>query len=144
MDYSENTKSLARFQALLPLLSEEDLCQTLSNGWTVSMTFTHLAFWDRYALSLIEHWEKEGIVPRFSNFEAMNDGLEFVTASVPHELTYGLALDAMTALDQKIATLPETLVNTMRESGFERLLFRNLHRNGHIEQIETELGLKER
>ncbi len=128
----------------MPLLSEKDLCHTLSNGWTVAMTFIHLAFWEKYALSLIEHWEQEGIVPQFSNFEAINDGLEFVTAPVPPEVAYNLALEAMTSIDQKIAMLPEDLANTIKERGFERLLFRYLHRNGHIEQIETEIGLQQR
>jgi hypothetical protein len=52
----ENDRERARLATLLARMEHGDFAQTVHEGWTVTAKLGHLAFWDRFALGLLERW----------------------------------------------------------------------------------------
>ncbi|EKD88811.1 MAG: hypothetical protein ACD_34C00327G0002, partial [uncultured bacterium] len=44
--FQANRDSTIRMKALLQDLSDQQLLSVMPNGWSVSVTLAHLAFWD--------------------------------------------------------------------------------------------------
>ncbi len=60
-DYiSRNEHSRGQLHALLNRLTSENFDSELGDGWTVGTALAHLAFWDRYATTVIQRWERNG------------------------------------------------------------------------------------
>jgi len=81
--FQANRDSTIRMKALLQDLSDQQLLSVMPNGWSVSVTLAHLAFWDNRVIHLIESSKKEGKVNP-SNFEdSINDIMEPFLRAIP-------------------------------------------------------------
>ena len=58
-----NQAASARLVELAARLTEEDLGRDLGGGWTVQAALAHLAFWDRYAVAVLDGWVANGFQP---------------------------------------------------------------------------------
>jgi hypothetical protein len=78
-----NRASTERIRALAVRLSDEELQPPVGQHWTVAITLTHLAFWDRRILYVLDMAEKEGklFVPEIDMF--VNDLSLPLWAAIP-------------------------------------------------------------
>ncbi len=137
---TENTATRERLYALTAHLSDADLNRTIASGWTVATVLVHLAFWDRYALTLLEAWEQSGRQPSLANVEAINDAVELLSLAIPPQKAVELARTAADLTDQKVAAIASDLAQGIEQKGHARLLRRALHRGEHLDQIERALS----
>src|SRR5690242_875348 len=71
-----NRASLDRLNALLDRLSDTDLAQPLTEGWTVGAALAHLAFYDRRVARLVERWEASEIADSPADADVINDAMK--------------------------------------------------------------------
>lgn len=53
---ARNDTARKRLRATVPALTDGLLEAPLADGWTVQAVLAHLAWWDRYAVSLLSNW----------------------------------------------------------------------------------------
>src|SRR4051794_19219710 len=77
MDTSHLARNQAAMQRLTDLvgrLTDDDLARSLGGGWTIKAALAHLAFWDRYAVALLDDWSAHGFQPVASSPDHINAG----------------------------------------------------------------------
>jgi len=139
---AENDASRAALRRLLDELAFEDYGREVDGAWTVGATLAHLAYWDRYAVSLIEAWQRAGKVDVDSGFNS-----EHVNAAgigdwsvLPPAYIAREVLRAAEAADALAASVSDELARAVDEAGRPRVLRRHVHRLEHIEQIRKARG----
>lgn len=126
-----------RLITLVARLTPEDLERPIGDGWTVKAALAHLAFWDRYAVALIDRWseagfkEDEGFNADFPNLAGLADWL-----AAPADYALAEVASAARLADRRAAEAPPHLVDAILRGGMPRVLDRSVHRVEHIEQIE--------
>ena len=138
---TDNDAARARLKALVGGLNDEDIARTVSPQWTVGVAFMHVAFWDRLWLAKFEEWERTGVVrlPELGEgVNAVNDGMlpwwrAIAPAQVRHE-----AIAAAEAVDSKVASLPDRVVEAVLAAR-PRTLMRAIHRREHLDKIDEAL-----
>jgi hypothetical protein len=120
-------------------ITDEHLGRVLPNGWTISVTLAHLAFWDQRVIHVIELGKMDGkITP--SNFDdSLNDVLEPFLHAIPPQVAVQMAVNISGQLDEMLEEIPVSLIEQL-EAVNHRWVDRSLHRNGHLDDIEN--GLK--
>ena len=137
----ENEAERARLVTLVTRLTDADLARPLGNGWTVATALAHLAFWDRYDMQLIEHWERGDILnpnePKWYD-DVLNRGL-LPEWQAPARESVRLALEAAEAVNRKVGSLTPEIADAIIARDETWLLRRHNHRREHIDQIERAL-----
>ena len=140
---AENEAQRERLAALVGDLGDADLERSLGGGWTVAMSLAHLAFWDRRATLLLDHWERGQSPPADEPAwysDLLNETLLAQWRALPPRETARLALEAAAGVDRKIETLDAAVAAAISERGESWRLQRSTHRREHIEQIERALA----
>jgi len=141
MIFQSNRDSTARIKKLVEGLSDSQLKTILPNGWTISVTLAHLAFWDHRVIHVIEMAKKEGKVIRTELDVQLNDIIEPFFRAIPSEEVAKLVILNAEMLDQLLEGCSiETLAQLEAES--PRWVDRSLHRNSHLDEIEIFLRSK--
>jgi hypothetical protein len=137
-----NTHERERLRALVAGLTDDDLRRPVTDRWTVADMLGHLAFWDAYALSLVE--KLEAGVP-FSpadheevDVDPINAAARALVSAMPPRQVAELAVRLAEAVDRGVATLdpqrlwpedPACPLNPLRAD----------HRAEHLDDIEAAL-----
>jgi hypothetical protein len=122
-------------------LTEDDLSRQLPNGWSVGTKLAHLAFWDRYYLSLLQQWESTGFTSSPANADAINEAVRVLSRALPPMAVVPLVRDAAEAIDRKVEELTPELATAIESGGYPRIIRRAMHRGEYLDEIETALGV---
>ena len=141
-DYvTRNEAARERLQALVGRLTPEDLDRSIGDGWTVKAALAHLAFWDRYAVALIDQWsiggfkEDEGFSSDIPNLAGLADWL-----AAPPAYTTREVVEAARSVDRRVEEIPPPLADAIVDGGMPRVLDRGVHRSEHLDQVERFLS----
>jgi uncharacterized damage-inducible protein DinB len=130
--------------AALERLDREALGRKLPNGWSVATTLEHLAFWDRFVLARWQIALRDGRTTP----DSLDDQLtEIVNAAIVPILTdldpsaaATHASAAARAADEVISALSHDTIDELTAQGRPRLVDRSIHRNEHLDEIESALA----
>ncbi len=132
-----NAAATDRLRELVVRLSGADLDRPLGEGWTVKAALLHMAFWDRFAGAALDRWAHSGFTP-----SGEGGGASITVAGLP-DWPAAPEIAAAHATDQIAASLSDALCAAIEVAGESWSLNRNVHRNGHIEQIVQVLTASE-
>ena len=145
---AENNKSRERLVKLVGDITDNELKLVIyKEGWTIAAMLGHLAFWDERRLALAKRWRKKELAP--SNIDGVdmhtvNDALvPFFLAMPPRKLA-DIALFAAQKIDKALEKLPEDILPAIDAMGDRHALNRSIHRNAHLDEIDTFLKGKQR
>jgi uncharacterized damage-inducible protein DinB len=138
--HSDNNAARQRLQEVTDRLTDADLGHPVESGWTVRTVLVHMAFWDRFTLERVLQWEQSGFVWAPSNYEAINEAIDFLSDGVAPRAAIDLARAAAEQLDRKLEALSPELEDAIDTGERHFLLRRSEHRNQHLRQIERALG----
>jgi phosphinothricin acetyltransferase len=131
-----NAHAQSRLAALVATLNDEQLQLPLDDGWTVAAALAHLAFWDRRVLALLEHWDRQGVAPSPYDADVFNAALLPISLALPPRRAAELAVTNAAAVDAKIATLSDEMLQAIYNLPAPPRLERALHRQEHLAAIE--------
>jgi hypothetical protein len=134
-----NSAERQRLKNLLSQLSDEDLTRSVGGGWTVAATLGHLAFWDQRAFTLLERWERQGVGPSDMDTDLLNRAALPLWLALPPRKAVELALAAAEAVDRKLETVSDEIVEWCFSPQTPIAIFRAEHRGEHIDQIQDAL-----
>lgn len=148
-----NDRERRRLVVLLAGLDDAALSEGVEGRWTVAAKFAHLAYWDRFALALLERWARGAwrvargedyatdTLPSFHD-EDLNDAMLTEQLALPPQEAGRLAIAAAGAIDAALHALPpETAARLLTDHDAAWLLRRSEHRAEHLHEIEAALGL---
>jgi hypothetical protein len=135
-----NETQRLRLHAVAGRLGPDDLQRRLTNGNTIAEELVHLAFWDTYALTVVEQFQAGTYEGLATNFEAVNAGVLALAARIPIEQAGALALKAADTIDDKAVSLDPETIKAIVDASRERIFERYHHRAVHLDQIEAALG----
>jgi hypothetical protein len=133
---AENRKERQRLNRLAAHLTEDELNITMWDGWTVASALVHLAFWDRYALALIQKWKQAGVSPNSIDDNVTNNALLSLCPAIPARVAMKLAVEAAEEVDLELENAPNEFIEAIAELGDRFRLYRCDHRRLHLDQIE--------
>lgn len=134
----ENAIERQRMNDLLLRLSDIELHQELSAGWSVADALAHLAFWDYRAIVLITRWKTSGFVqPSRTDVGAINDAILPLIKAIPPKEVVKLALSAAEEIDLALEKAPDELLRAIGRSEDTFNLSRADHRREHLDEIEA-------
>ena len=133
----ENTASRRRLQSLVRRLSDEDLARSTSDGWTVAALLAHLAFWDQRVLALLRRWKAKGVDESPVDPDAINDALKPLCLALDPRVAAELCLSSAEAVDAELEAITAELVAQIQASPTHFRFNRALHRNDHLNEIES-------
>ena len=134
--FKANRDSTFRMKQLIKGLSDTQLTSVLPNGWTVSVTLAHLAFWDQRVSHVIEIAKKQGRVIRTELDVQLNDIIEPFLRAIPSAATANLVVSSAETLDQQLEACSSEMIAQL-EAESPRWVDRSLHRNSHLDDIEA-------
>jgi hypothetical protein len=143
MDTSYNERNQAetgRLASLAARLTAEDLDRSLGDGWTVKAALAHLAFWDRYAVAVLDGWAESGFQPVTTSVEHINAAALVGWLALPSAQVLREVVAAATAADLAAAAVSPELAAAIEAGGRARIFQRSLPRAAHLEQIASVLG----
>jgi hypothetical protein len=132
-----NRASSRRMHEMAMRLSDEELRWPVGK-WTTSTTLAHLAFWDLRVMHILEATERERKVCAPEIDVAVNDVMYLLLYAIPPRLAAQMAFQTAEALDEMLERFPPDLLEQVY-ARFDRWVFRSLHRNAHLDSIETAL-----
>jgi hypothetical protein len=138
---AENDAARQRLFDKTASLTEKDLARQQSNGWSMADALVHLAFWDSYGLFLLREWEKNGYKATTSSIETVNEGVRVLSSAIPATAVVPLVRDAAVAVDREVEKITPELAAAIETGGQDCYLHRAVHRNAHLNRLESELGL---
>ncbi|RPI03226.1 MAG: hypothetical protein EHM64_12630 [Ignavibacteriae bacterium] len=136
--FQANRKSTRRLTEISQRLSQQELSQTLSNGWPVYVTLAHLAVWDQRVIHVLNLAKESNtlVVPSFDL--QLNDILTPILHTIPPEDAVKLSINIAHSLDQMLEECSLEILTEMIKVN-ARLVNRSLHRNNHIDSIEASI-----
>jgi hypothetical protein len=133
-----NRASTERIRRLVNRLSQEQMQQPVGADWTVAIVLAHLAFWDRRVIFALERTEKEGKLFTPTIDLLVNDLSLPLWAAIPPSEAARLALDTATALDRRLESFPQPLLEELYNFN-KRWVLRSLHRGEHLDEVDRAL-----
>jgi hypothetical protein len=137
----QNADSRRRLESLVSGLSDEDLARSTDYGWTVAALLAHLAFWDHRMSVILHHWQEEGFDPSPIDSTAVNDALKVICHALEPHTAARLAISAAEKVDAEFETLSDEFVQQIEQhieaTSTQFRMNRSLHRDGHLNDIET-------
>lgn len=134
-----NAQACERLRALVARLGDADLQRPVGHGWTVAATLVHLAFWDLRAVTLIEKFETDGVVPSPADIDVINDTVRALADVIPPRAAARLAVDAAERVHRRIAALPDQTIEAVA-AGAPFNLARHRHWTEHLDEIDRARG----
>jgi hypothetical protein len=134
--FQSNRRSTKRMRQIIHSLSEKELSQTIGNNWTISITLAHLAFWDQRVIHVIELAKKNTVLnaPLFD--DQLNDILTPILGAISPPEAVRMAINIADELDEMLEECsPEFIEQLLKKNN--RLVERSLHRNNHLDEIES-------
>lgn len=135
-----NQSETRRLAELVGKLSQADLDRSLGEGWTVNAALAHLAFWDRYAVALLEGWGTGGFQPVAASADHINTASLNGWLALPAEYVLREVVAAAEAADHAATSVAPDLAEDIADGGRSRILDRTGHRSQHIAQIQAALN----
>ena len=147
---AENHKARERLRSVVEKLTDEDGRQPLGDGWTVSAALSHLAFWDQRWAEKFREWERTGAIriplPTWHagegpavDVDAVNDAMIPWWRAREFQEVREDVVTAAEAVDCAVEALSDQVLEQILELR-PRTVFRGVHRQEHIAQIERGLG----
>jgi len=133
----ENAASRRRLEALANRLTDEDFALTTSYGWSVAALFAHMVWWDQRVLVLLRRWKEHGVDESPVDSEAINDALKSLCHAMDPRTAIKLCLSSADETDAEVETISPGLLEQIQASPNHFRLNRALHRNAHINDIES-------
>lgn len=133
-----NRASTERIRALAARLSDAELAHPVGEHWTVAIALAHLAFWDRRVLDGLERSERAGKLAVPDIDLSVNDLSLPLWAAVPGREAARLAVEAAAALDRRLESYPDALLEEVVAHN-RRWVLRALHRDEHLDEVEAAL-----
>lgn len=133
-----NRASTERIRALAARLSDAELAHPVGEHWTVAVALAHLAFWDRRVLDGLERSERAGKLAVPDIDLSVNDLSLPLWAAVPGREAARLAVEAAAALDRRLESYPDALLEEVVAHN-RRWVLRALHRDEHLDEVEAAL-----
>jgi hypothetical protein len=137
----QNSESRQRLQSLVDRLSADDLARTTDYGWTVAALLAHLAFWDHRMSNILKRWQTEELDSSEIDSAVVNDSLRVICHALDPQAAIELALSAAQKIDSELEMLSADDVKKLEEhaaaTNTQFRMNRSLHRNAHIDDIET-------
>jgi hypothetical protein len=137
----ENRSCLVQLEELVKLLSDEQLSQPMPAGWTVSAVLAHLAFWDIRIVTLLNKWAIEGVSASSIDSDVINEVTRQLFLEIPPRIAAELALHWGQVVNQAIEELSSDRAAEIQEKAPNVRLDRAHHRQAHIIEIKTALGI---
>jgi hypothetical protein len=132
---ADNAAQLHRLQTLVARFGTRD--RDLSGGWTVGVALAHLAFWDRRAVHLLDHWREHGVAANdHPDDDILNTVLLDEWRALPFLKSGELAVEAANAVNFLVEKLDTKTVEAIMSCGDDWLLRRGRHRREHLDQID--------
>ncbi|MER7279536.1 maleylpyruvate isomerase N-terminal domain-containing protein [Dactylosporangium sp. NPDC000244] len=136
----ENAAARQRLTALIDSLGDEGLRKPVTPGWSAATVLAQLAFWDRWALTLVRRWRSGHLppptVPQWYD-DAINDTLLPAWQALPGPVAAQLALAAAEEADLEIRKAETPVVAGILAAGQANLLHRHVPRNAALDRIEA-------
>jgi hypothetical protein len=141
---ADNQAQLARLQALVGRLSDQELARPLPAGWTVAGVLAHLAFWDFRIVALLDRWGADGRgtpPPAYDQaaVDWINDAGKPLCLGLSPRAAARMAIDAAVAADQRVAALSDAALAANAAAGSPISVHRAEHRHEHLDEIERAL-----
>jgi hypothetical protein len=137
----ENTESYQRLKSLIHGLTDTDLALSTDYGWTIAALLAHLAFWDQRMVVILKRWKENGLDESPIDSMAVNDSLKMICHALEPRTAAELSLVAAERIDAELDTLTPEFVKQIEEhieaNSIQFRMNRSLHRNGHLNDIET-------
>jgi DinB superfamily len=144
VDRSQDEPQRMRLEGLVSRVTDEQLAEPLGDGWTVSATLAHLAFWDRRAVVLINRWQRENRPPApddgIADVDVINEAALPMWRALAPRAAANEALAAAEAADQALDGAGSALIEQIVAAGSPFSPARANHRREHLDQIERALG----
>ncbi|GAA3244563.1 maleylpyruvate isomerase N-terminal domain-containing protein [Dactylosporangium siamense] len=138
----ENAAARQRLNALIDSLSDDDLGRPVTPSWSVGAVLAQVAFWDRWAQTLVQRWRSGQLppptVPPWYD-DAINHTLLPAWQSIPGRSAAQLARAAAEAADHEIEKAETPVVAGILASHQSNLLDRATPRNDALDRIEHAL-----
>src|SRR4030095_1658318 len=105
-----NRLSRERIRALAERLTDEEMQTKVGEHWTVGIVFTHIAWWDRRVMYVLDMTEKNGklFIPEIDIF--VNDLSLPLWAAIPPREAARLAIETAETLDRRLEEFPPALL----------------------------------
>ncbi len=142
-----NARERRRLGLLVGSLDEARLAEVVHDRWTVAAKLAHLAYWDRFALLLLERWAlgegyETDTLPGWHD-DTVNDAQLDGWLALPPMEAARLAIEAAEAIDGRLEGLdPVDAERLLTDRDAEWLLRRHRHRAEHVVEIDVALGLR--
>lgn len=133
----ENITSRRKLEALANHLSDEDLALSTPYGWSVAALFAHMAWWDQRVLMLLRRWKENGVDESPVDSQAINDALKPLCHAINPRMAIKLCLSSSSETDAELEIISPELVAQIEASPNHFRFNRALHRNDHINDIES-------
>ena len=141
---ARNDTERARLRSLVAGMSDARLGHAMPAGWTVASVLAHLAFWDQRVLTLLERWERGGAPPpppKATDVDWITDAAKPLMLALPPRRAAEIAVAE--AVDRKLETLPDNLVERNAAAGSPLNFARADHRRQHLDEIERAVPARE-
>jgi hypothetical protein len=139
---NENAAARQRLTSLIDTLGDEGLRKPVEPGWSVAAVLAELAFWDRWAQTLVHRWRSghmpPPVVPGWYD-DAINAALQSTWLALPGPAAAQLACAAAEEADLEIRKAETPVVAGILAAGQANLLHRHVPRNAALDRIEAAL-----
>ena len=134
---NENARARERLMSLVERLTDEELSSPMGDDWTIAIALAHLAFWDQRSLFLLRKWRKSGKVELSPiDIDVTNDCLLPLWQALEPRVAANLAVSSAQQVDREVESIPPDLISKIESIGEKNRVYRSVHRNMHIDQIE--------
>jgi hypothetical protein len=141
----ENNRERERLCKLAESLTNDELTLVLNKeGWTVAAALAHLAFWDQRRLILVRRWKKNGITSSPMDEDTVNDALVPFFLAQPPRKAAELVVAISAELDRELESSSDDFIAALETTGDRHVLNRGIHRQMHLDEIESLLKGKRR
>jgi hypothetical protein len=138
----ENAAARQRLITLIDSLSDDDLGRPVTPSWTVGAVLAQVAFWDRWAQTLVKRWRSGQLppptVPPWYD-DAINHTLLPAWQAIPGRAAAQLARAAAEDADHEIEKAETPVLAGILASQQSNLLDRATPRNDALDRIEHAL-----
>ena len=133
-----NRAATERLRRLVNSLTDEQLQTPMGEHWTIAICLAHFAFWERRGIYVLDATRKAGNVvsPEIDVF--VNDLSLPLWAAIPSREAARLAVECADTCDKHLEAFPQDLLEQVYEDR-KRTVFRALHRNEHLDEIDQAL-----
>ena len=133
-----NGRELARMQALVLRLSDQQLGAMVNEHWSVAGVLGHIAFWDGCALHFAGKLQRREPFPASEpgDVDWINDSSRPLIHAIAPRALAELAVSIARETDELVASLPDELLASLDETSPLNPV-RADHRGEHLDEIEA-------